>query len=71
MLSTLETLSASAIALPQSASSLLYDRLQETDRTVRWARERAGVSTHESEFVPEMDPESMWGRAEVLAGVYM
>ena len=29
------------------------------------------VSTHESEYVPEVDPESMWGRAEVLAGVYM
>ena len=71
MLFTLETLSALAIAMPPSAPSPLSSRLPETDGTVRWVRERAGVSTHESEYVPEVDPGSMWGRAEVLVGAYM
>ena len=60
MLSTLETLSASAIALPPPAPRLLRSRLPEADRTVRWVRERVVVSTHESEYVPEVEQQSKW-----------
>ena len=63
---TFETLSASARAVAtatfssSSSSSKLVARLA-----------GKGRQNQKSEFVPEMDPESMWGRAEVLAGVYM
>ena len=62
MLFTLETLSALAIALPLSAPSPLPSRLPETDRTVRWVREKAeSVRTSQN-----MSPRSVKGPTFML-----